>query len=185
MKSMLSLNPAYAVVITGAALTEASGVAFNDYQLMAENDYIRFLALQLWGNAALSCLFTNIPNVLTDVQTQCAAAMLNIQTVLESIDSRSKTPVSSMVETAKGLAFTAKDTSPLNICAVLLDNLQANGRYQEGCTTIPFIDGDSLVFEVKFQQIGFISRPYYIKCIMKDVVPPQPSTNNKALLNWI
>ena len=185
MQSMLSLNPAFAVVIRGAALTEINGAALNEYQLMAENDYVRFLALQLWGNAALASLFTNIPTVLVDVQTQCAAAMSNVRTVLESIDSGTRTPVSSMVETSKGWAFTATDTSPLNICGVLLDNLQASGRYDETRTTVPFIDGDSLVFEVNFQQTGFISRPYYIQCILKDVVPPQPSTSNKSFLNWI
>ena len=185
MKSIFSLNPAFAVVTRGASLTQANGVDFNEYQLMAENDYIRFLALQLWGNAALTCLFTNVPSVLIDVQAQCAAAMHNVEAILGSVDINAEAPASNMVKTEKGWGFLATEISPLNLCSVFMDNLQAAGRFDGSCTNLPFIDGDSFLFEVNFQQAGFIARSYYIQFIMKKLVPAQPSTDRKSLVNWI
>lgn len=179
MLTILALNPAFAVV------TGEEPEVRNAYQRMAENDYLRFLALQLWGNEALTFLFTNVPEVLVDIQTQCAAAMLNVRSMLESIDVNAATPAPSMVRGAKGMGFLATDPSPMNIGGIFMDNLQANGRFDGDLTNLPFIDGDAFIFEVNFQQTGFISRPYYIHFIMKEVVPPQPSTDVKAFLNWI
>jgi hypothetical protein len=184
-RDVLAMNPAFAVVTKGAVTTvDAKGEPLSSFGMMAENDYIRFLAEQRFGNPSLAVLIQNKLEILADVQTQCAGAVENVKALLNRIDAASSDPAGGMLKTEKGWGFTETDASPLNLTTIFLDNLQANGRFRGLTPRLPFIEGDSFLFELVFQTADAISRYYYIQYVMRDVVPAQPATSSMANVNW-
>jgi hypothetical protein len=161
-----AMNPAYAVVEVGATTwLSGNGSVLSQQGRMVENDYIRNLAVQLLGNPNLTTSFTNISDVLADVQSKCSGAMGKIATILKSIDATNGTLVDTdfvqeTEEEGGNYYFQDESANTKNICKLLwqsimkyaperLSQINADGTFQ----SLPFIDGDSFKFEIIFDNV--------------------------------